>query len=167
LRIRESALPGIGQKFEVMTKDDEKIVIIVHDDGRRDMYHYDFDDLDESISSVTLDDAESRQIAAILGGIVYKPQAIESIELALDDLRIEWVKVKKNSKLAGKTIDESNIRQEFAVNIIAILNKPNKKILNPGPSSIIDAGDTIVLSGERKDVNAFMKQALFTEGESV
>jgi TrkA domain protein len=167
LRIRESELPGIGQKFEIMTKDDEKIVIIVHDDGRRDMYHYDFDDLDESISSVTLDDAEARQIAAILGGIVYKPQAIESIELALDDLRIEWVKVKKNSRLAGKTIDESNIRQEFSVNIIAILNKPHKKILNPGPSSIINAGDTLVLSGERKDVNAFLKQALFSEGESV
>lgn len=167
MRIRESALPGIGQKFEIMTKENEKIVIIVHDDGRRDMYHYDFDDLDESISSVTLDDAESRQIAAILGGMVYKPQAIESIELALDDLKIEWVKVKKNSKLAGKTIDESNIRQEFSVNIIAILHKPHKKILNPGPSSIIAAGDTLVLSGERKDVNAFMKQALFAEGESL
>lgn len=92
MNIRESELPGIGQKFEIITRSKEKVVVVIHDDGRREIYHFD-DDHEESISSVVFNDSESRQVAAILGGMVYKPQALESIEMALEGLAIEWFKV--------------------------------------------------------------------------
>ena len=71
MNIRESELPGIGCKFEILTKESEKMVIVIHDDGRRELYHFD-EDHEESVSSVTLTDSESRKVAAILGGMIYE-----------------------------------------------------------------------------------------------
>lgn len=101
MNIRESELPGIGCKFEVITKGNEKMVIVIHDDGRREMYHFDADH-EESISSVSLRDSEARQIAAILGGMVYRPQALDTIEMAFEGLSIEWFKVENNAPVVTK-----------------------------------------------------------------
>ena len=55
------------------------MTIVIHDDGRPEIYRFDDDDPEEVLSTISLDDAESRQIAAIIGGMVYKPQALEPV----------------------------------------------------------------------------------------
>ncbi|WP_019241555.1 MULTISPECIES: cation:proton antiporter regulatory subunit [Bacillus] len=165
MNIRESELPGIGCKFEVITKENEKMVIVIHDDGRREMYHFDTDH-EESISSVALTDSEARKIAAILGGMVYKPQALETIEMALDGLMIEWFKVSQNAPIISRTIGEIDIRNSYNVTIIAVLKNTMKKLYSPGPDSVIDAGDTLVISGERQEVKKFIAELLTKQGDS-
>ena len=90
--IRESELPGIGCKFEIITKENEKFVIVIHDDGRRELYQFD-EDHEETISNITFTDSEARKIGAILGGMTYEPKALEKIEMAFDGMIIEWFKV--------------------------------------------------------------------------
>lgn len=113
MNIRESELPGIGRKFEIITNNKEKIVIIVHDDGRREMYYYEDSNHEESISSTTLNDSEARNLAAILGGMIYKPQTLETIEMAFDGLVIEWLKLSLTHqlfvKISGNLKLETNI----------------------------------------------------------
>jgi len=110
--IRETDLPGIGRKFLINTRSGDKLVIVVHDDGRREMYHFFDDDPEESISMVTLDGSEARRIGAILGGMVYMPKALESVDIAFDDMVMEWYKVEPGYKAAGKTIGELHIRKK-------------------------------------------------------
>lgn len=160
MRIRETELPGIGKKYELITKNNDKVVIVIHDDGRREVYHFDDDDHEESISSVTFNDLESRQIAGILGGMAYKPKAMESIEMAFNDLIIEWYKVEPGAKVVNKTIVEVDIRNNYTVNVIAIMKKNSEKMLSPGPETLIEAGDTLVISGERKNLKKLILDQL-------
>ncbi|WP_338827022.1 cation:proton antiporter regulatory subunit [Neomoorella thermoacetica] len=153
MSIKETELPGIGKKFQIETRSGDKMVIVVHDDGRREIYHFDSNDPEESISMVTLDDTEARRVAGILGGMAYVPKALESVEMALEDMVFEWYKVEKGAQAIGKTIGDLDIRKKTGAAIIAIIKK-GKKVLNPGPEEIITPGATIVVLGDRKQVKA-------------
>lgn len=151
--IRETDLPGIGRKFQINTRSGDKIVIVVHDDGRREIHHFDNDDPEESISMVTMDDSEARRVGGILGGMAYIPKALESVDVAFDDMVFEWYKVESGSKSIGNTIGDLHIRKKTGAMIIAIMKK-DKKIVNPGPEQIIPEGATLVVIGDRKQVKA-------------
>lgn len=138
---------------------------MLHDDGRREMYHCDQEDEDEYLANITLTDSEARQIAAILGGIIYKPKALETIEVAFDDLIIEWFKVAKQAAAVNRSIGELDIRQSYGVTIIAIIKKNHQKLLNPGPETLIEEGDTLVVSGERETLKKLIAD-LLEKGDS-
>ena len=163
MNIRESELPGIGYKFQVVTKGNEKMVIVIHDDGRREMYHFDSDH-EESISSISLRDSEARQIAAILGGMVYKPRALENVEMVFEGLAIEWFKVENAAPAIGKTIGNLEIRKTYSVTIIAVMKKNMKNLFNPGPETVIEEGDMLVVSGEREEIKKIINELLSNRG---
>lgn len=158
--IRETDLPGIGRKFQADTRAGERVVIIVHDDGDREIYQFDKGNYEECSASVSLDDAEARQLSGILGGMTYKPRALENVEVAFDDLVIEWYQVGDASQARDKTIGELEIRRSFGVSVIAIIYGDRTKSINPGPDAIIRAGSTLVASGEREQMNR-LREYLF------
>lgn len=160
MNIRESELPGVGKKFEVITKNKDKMVIVIHDNGRRELYYFDQDDYEEYTASAAFDDSEARQIAAIIGGMTYKPKALETIEHAFDELVIEWFKVESGAKAANQSIGQLDIRQSYDVNIVAIVKRNHQKIHTPGPENLIEEGDTLIVSGERTQVKNMVKELL-------
>ncbi|NMO96815.1 cation:proton antiporter regulatory subunit [Paenibacillus lemnae] len=159
MHVRESDLPGIGKKFVIETRGGDKAVVIIHDDGRREIYHFSYDDAEESVSMISMDDDEARQLAAIVGGLTYKPKALETIDIALDELIIEWYHIEPNYYGAGKSIGQLDVRQTSGATIIAVVEKNQGKQINPGPGVIITPGSTVVVAGERQQQRLF-KQIL-------
>jgi len=71
-------------------------------------------------------------------------------------------KVPAPRKLAGKTLEESSIRQKTGCNVIAIDNKGHLEI-NPAPNSAIDADAELIMIGNAQAEQCFMGS--FTDAE--
>lgn len=150
----ETDLPGIGKKINVTTHMNDKLSIIVHHDGKRELYIMGSDG--SSNARATLLDEESRQLATFLSGKNYKPKSIESLEVALEGIEINWFKLRPTSPLIGHKLGGLGIRKKSQISIIAIVNESG---FVPSPSSdyVFKDGDTCVVIGMPERFPDFLK----------
>ena len=152
--IRESTLPGVGRKFQIEAESGDRLVIVIHDDGRRELFHFTRDNPDRPASVVTLLDSEARQVAGIIGGLTYVPKALPSTEIVLDDLVLEWFVIPPGAACIGKTIQEMQVRTVTGASIVSIIEANREKHTNPGADTVLNEGATLILAGDRQSVNA-------------
>lgn len=148
--VREHDLPGVGKKFALTTNAGERMTVIIHNTGQREIYHF-REGEDYPFYALRLEDPEARKMGAILGGAYFQPPMAESMDMVLDRLSIEWLKIADDSPLAGRTIQETAIRRETGASIIAILRE-GQAYPNPQPGDLIQAGDTLMVVGDRDQV---------------
>lgn len=157
--IREAFLPGVGHKFQVEVTSGDRIVIIIHDDGTRELYHFTRKDPDRVASVVTLADSEARQIAGIIGGLTYVPKSLPSAEMVIDDLLLEWYTIPGGSACIGRTIRDLQVRSATGASIVSIIEPDRVKRLNPEADTLLNEGATLILAGDRRTIAA-LKQLL-------
>ncbi|MCX7747029.1 MAG: cation:proton antiporter regulatory subunit [Clostridia bacterium] len=150
----ESDLPGIGKKVSCTTHSKEKVVLVIHNDGKREFYIMDKEG--DPQASVTLLDEEARRLGGFLSGVMFKPKSVENLELALEGIRIDWYKLDKNSPVIGKKLGGLGIRKNTQVSIIAIL-KETEFIPNPSSDYVFEAGDTCVVIGKPEKFKDFLE----------
>ena len=135
------------------------MIIVIHDDGIRELYHYNKKNLDKPDSVLTLTDGEARQLAGIIGGLSYVPKALPTSEVVLDDLVIEWYKIERGWYSVGKTIAKTEARRRSGASIVSIIEPDQVKRVNPGPDTLINEGATLIIAGDRRNINK-LKQLL-------
>jgi len=157
--ISESNLPGVGRKFQVETLSGDRLTIVIHDDGTRELYHFSRKNLDRPASVLRLTDGEARQIAGIVGGLTYLPKALPATEVVLEDLVLEWFTLPEGAAAAGKTIKELQLRTRTGSSVVSIIEANRSTRTNPEAATLINDGATLILAGDRRS-NANLKHLL-------
>src|SRR5215218_9324682 len=101
--LQETRLPRIGSKFASRLDTGGRLAIILHNDGKRELYFFRRAEDDEPTAVITLDADEARHLGAVIGGAYERPQIVEDLEMALGELQIEWIPVPDESPWIGKT----------------------------------------------------------------
>jgi TrkA domain protein len=161
--LREARLPGVGVKYGFRLDAGGRISLILHNDGKRELYWFRRADDGEPSAVITLDDDEARQLGAVLGGAYQRPKIVEDLEMALGELSIEWVPVPDSSPLIGKTLAEAALRAKTGITIIAILRQP-EPVSGAQPNDVIQQGDTLVTVGRAGQYGAFHR--MLEQGDS-
>jgi TrkA domain protein len=152
--IKECDLPGIGKKFTLQLDSGDKLVIVIHSSGEREVFKF-INDKDEPSSVTTLNDEEARQIGAILSGTYFQPVLEEEQKLMMKNVTMEWIKIVTDSTLANKQIEELNIRKTTGVSITTII-RGETVIPNPAPSEVIKPHDTLIIIGNNEQIKNFI-----------
>ena len=159
--ISESNLPGVGRKFQVETMSGDRLTIVIHDDGTRELFHFSRKNLDRPASVLRLTDGEARQIAGIVGGLTYVPKSLPTTEVVLEDLVLEWFTLPQGAAGAGKTISELRVRTRTTASIVSIIEPNRTTRTNPEASTLLNEGATLILAGDRHSI-AKLKNLLVT-----
>ena len=162
--ISEAYLPGVGRKFQIESIRGDRLIVIIHDDGVREIYYFDRKNKEKPQSVMTLTDGEARQIAGIVGGLTYVPKSLPNAEVVLDDLVLDWFTIEPGAAAIGKTIRELQARTVTGASIVSLVEANNVKRTNPEADTVLNEGATLVLAGDRKTIAALKK--LLTTGNS-
>ncbi|RMA97566.1 cation:proton antiporter regulatory subunit [Hydrogenothermus marinus] len=157
MEFKETDLPGIGKKYSITTSNGDKIVTVIHLTGKREIFYFEKDDMEDPLCDIVLNEEEATQLGSILTGTYFKPEQEKLQEVLVKNLAIEWVKVPLDSPLANKKISELEIRKKTGVTVISII-RGEETIINPLPDEIIKPNDTLVLVGTREQIEHFIKE---------
>lgn len=144
--VYESDLPGVGKKHEVELGDGERLVIVTHNSGKREVFHRTDEDSD-SEKLFELSDKLARQVGTLLEGAYFQPVQTDEIETLLaGNTALEWIEVEPESPVANETLAGLDFRQATGASVIAI-ERGDDVIVSPGGETTVETGDTLVVIG--------------------
>ncbi|MBI4393226.1 MAG: hypothetical protein HY556_05445 [Euryarchaeota archaeon] len=94
MSIEECELPGVGHKFTLEeTPGGQKFVVILRNDGRRELYE--FHGPDATPVSVTMSEEEAKRVAVVLLGAYSVPHSEPRPTVGLGESTLSWYEVPK------------------------------------------------------------------------
>ena len=142
--IQETLLPGVGVRHELTTTGGERLALLTHRTGRRELAIYDRDDPDVCRTVLHL----SSEDTAALGELLGASQVSETVRRVqqLEGVAMDWITVAPSSPAAGGTIADGDFRTRTGASIVAII-RGDSTVPAPGPETRLDRGDVVVALG--------------------
>jgi len=147
--IREVKLPGVGVRYEFETAEGNRIGVISHRTGLREIY-LSHDDPDEFKRVLGLSPDDARTLAELLGATRVAEQLAE-LQQRIEGLVIDWLHVRDDSFYVGKTIGDTRLRTRTGVSVVAIV-RGEEAVPAPEPDQSLESGDYLVVVGTARGV---------------
>lgn len=150
--IDETALPGIGVRYDIRTDTGDRLGVLVHRGGRRELFVYDAADPDRCAGTIDLHENEARSVAELLGPSQVVTR-LAAMQQEIEGLVIDWIAVDPSSVLAGSTLRGSAVHTHTGASVVAIL-RHEEALPAPGAEDTIEADDVLVAVGTLEGVTA-------------
>lgn len=152
-RIEETQLPGVGLRHDFVTRAGDRIGVITHRTGRREVLIYDRHDPDACRDVIRLDEDEGHALAEVLGGSTVAESLDTMIQQSVEGLTIDWLPATVSWSCTGHTVAETMLRAKTGVSIVAVL-RGEQTMPSPTPDFRIEPGDTLVVVGTPDGIKA-------------
>lgn len=163
--IDETQLPGVGVRHDFLTRAGERVGIVAHRTGRRDLLVYSTTDPDACRESIPLTGEEATALAGLLSAGQHQPGPVRpaagSTRQPLDGIpgqstQIDWVPVPPGSPFAGSSIAAAGVRTVTGVSIVAVL-RHGTAFPSPRPDFALQPGDLAVVVGSPEGIDALVE----------
>jgi len=142
--VTEMRLPGVGVRHDYVTATGDRVGVLTHRSGRRELLLYDRDDPDRCRTVLQLGPPDAHTLADLLGG----PQLSEAVTSVqrIEGLVIDWLTVTPGSRFVGSTIGEGQFRTRTGASIVAVV-AGDTTVPSPDPGYRFGPGDVTVAVG--------------------
>lgn len=148
--VDETLLPGVGVRHEFVTAGGERLALLTHRNGRREISVFDRGDPDvcRTVFHLSVDDTRT------LGELLGTSQVSETVlgTQQIEGLALDWLTLAPASRYDGASIADGAFRTQTGVSIVAIV-RSGSTIPAPEPTTRFEAGDVLVAVGTREGLN--------------
>ncbi len=146
--VEETRLPGVGVRYEFTTEAGDRLGVLLHRSGRRELLLYDRDDPDRCRFVLRLGEDDTHALVDLLGGSEVAERLDVVLSQSIEGLTIEWVEIGEGAPAAGHTLAEIGLRTRTGVSVVAVL-RGGTTITSPPAGFRLEPGDTAVLVGSQ------------------
>lgn len=145
VRLEETSLPGVGMRYDFDGRFGKRVGVIVHRDGRRELFVSLREDPDACAQSIILDEGEAEVVADLLGGSTVSRRVGQTMQ-DIEGLAMDWLPLEGGSPFAGRALGDSQMRTRTGTSVVAVM-RGGQAVPAPGPEFVLEAGDTVVVVG--------------------
>jgi TrkA domain protein len=152
MTIERTALPGVGISHAITTSARQRLAVISHVTGRRDLILYDADDPERAERTVVLAGHEAHQIADLLTGAVTVDH-VADLERRLTGVVAARIRIPAGSAYDGRPMGDTRARTRTGASIVAVI-RGAEVIAAPGPDFVLRHDDLIVAVADQEGIAA-------------
>lgn len=154
--VSETQLPGVGVRHDFVTSAGERIGVITHRTGRKELLVYDRRDPDACRDVVRLDDDDIHTLAELLGGS-HVTRELAELQQSVAGLTIDWLPVGADCACLEREIGDFRPTEDGSVSIVAVV-RDGRTIPAPPPDFRLREGDTAVAVGTPEGIQEAFKK---------